>query len=118
MINLTPGATTSVWLSLRESLPYGSTQSFKMTLTHDISGATKSFFPTDLQPDNKWSRFDIGVGTPENLTTSKLDLRAGMWSFIVEAGTATLETGKVQVLEQKVWTTLERPAKSIPTLKR
>ena len=118
MINLTPGATTSVWLSLRESMSYGSTASFIMTLTNDITGATKSFTPTDLQPTNKWSRFDIGVGTPESLATGKLDLRPGMWSFQVTAGTTLLETGKVMVQEQKVWTTFDRPAKSVPTLKR
>ncbi len=118
MINLTPGITSSIWLSLRESITYGSTASFKMTLTNDITGATKSFYPTDLQPTNKWSKFEIIVGTPENLANSKLDLRAGMWSFIVEAGTTTLETGKVLVNETKVWTTLDRPAKSTPTLKR
>lgn len=118
MINLTPGATTSVWLSLRESMAYGSTASFQMTLTNDINGATKSFSPTDLQPTNKWSKFDIGVGTPESLVNGKLDLRPGMWSFEVKAGSTTLETGKVMVQEQKVWTTLDRPAKNVPTLKR
>lgn len=118
MINLTPGVTSSIWLSLRESVPYGSTASFQMNLTNDITGATKSFFPQDLQPNNKWSRFEIIVGTPENLNIGKLDLRSGMWSYEVKAGSALLETGKVIVEEQKVWTTLERPAKNIPALKR
>lgn len=118
MINLTPGITSSVWLSLRESMAYGSTDPFVMTLTNDITGATKSFTPTDLQPTNKWSRFEIGVGTPESLATGKLDLRPGMWSFVIKAGTTTLETGKVVVQETKTWTTLDRPAKNVPTLKR
>lgn len=118
MIYLTPGITASVWLSLRESMPYGSTASFKFTLTNDMTGDSKVFYPTDLQPDNKWSRFNIVVGTPENLSTPKLDLRSGMWSYKVEADTTTLETGKVLVEESKTWTTLDRPAKTIKVLKR
>lgn len=118
MINLTPGVTSSIWVSLRESLSYGSSASIVMTLTNDITGATKSFTPTDLQPTNKWSRFEIGVGTPEDFSIGKLDLRPGMWSFTFTADSTTLETGKVVVSEQKTWTTLERPAKNVPTLKR
>jgi len=118
MINLTPGITASVWMSLREDVPYGSTASFKFTFTNDITGNQKVFYPTDLQPDNKWSRFDIVVGTPENLNTPKLDMAPGMWSFVVEAGSAILETGKVLVEESKSWTTLERPAKNTKVLRR
>lgn len=118
MIYLTPGITASVWLSLRESMPWGSTASFKFTFTNDITGDSKVFNPTDLQPNNKWSRFNIVVGTPENLSTPKLDMRAGMWSFTVEAGSTVLETGKVLVNESKTWTTLDRPAKTIKVLKR
>jgi hypothetical protein len=118
MIYLTPGITASVWLSLRESMPYGSTASFKFTLTNDMTGDVKVFYPTDLQPDNKWSRFNIIVATPENLSIAKLDLRQGMWSFKVEADTTVLETGKVLVEESKTWTTLDRPAKTIKVLKR
>jgi len=117
-INLTPGVTASVWMSLRESVPYGSTASFKFTFTNDISGLNKVFYPTDLQPDNKWSRFDMIVGTPENLATPKLNMSPGMWSYSVEAGGTVLETGKVLVNETKVWTTLDRPAKNIPVLRR
>lgn len=119
MIYFTPGITQSVWMSLRESIPYGSTASIKFTFTSDISGELKVFYPTDLQPENKWSRFDIIVGKPENLFTPKLDMRAGMWSYKVEAGTAILETGKIIVNETtKVWTTLDRPAKNTKVLKR
>jgi hypothetical protein len=118
MINLTPGVTSSIWMSLREDLPVGSTASFKFTLTNDISGAQKVFYPTDLQPTNKWSRFEISVGTPENLAQSKLNLVAGMWSYIVEAGSATLETGKVLVTEQKTWSTIDRPAKTTGAIRR
>ena len=117
MIYLTPGTTASVWLSLRESMPYGSTASFKWTLTNDMTGAVKTFYPTDLQPDNKWSKFALFVGTPENLP-QKIDLSAGMWSMVIEAGATTLETGKVLVEESKNWTTLTRPAKNVPVLRR
>ena len=118
MIYLTPGTTASTWMSLRESVPYGSTASFKMTLTNDMSGLTKSFFPVDLQPDNKWSRFDMNSSKPENLSTGTIDLSPGMWSFIVEVGTTILETGKILVEETKVWNTLERPAKTKVVLRR
>ena len=117
-INLTPGVTASVWMSLRESVSYGSTASFKFTFTNDISGLNKVFYPTDLQPDNKWSRFDIVVGKPENLFTPVLDMSPGMWSYVVEAGSTILETGKVLVNETKTWTTLDRPAKNTPVLRR
>jgi hypothetical protein len=118
LITLTPGLTTSVWMSLREDLLYGSTASFLFTLTNDVSGATKSFYPTDLQPTNKWSKFDISVGTPENLNTPKLNLVAGMWSYVVSAGGTQLETGKVVVKEQKNWSALERPAKNGGAIRR
>lgn len=118
MIYLTPGATTSVWMSLREDLPYGSTASFKFTFTNDVTGLTKSFYPTDLQPDNKWSRFQIAVGTPENLNLPRLNMSPGMWSFVVEAGQTQLETGKVVVNEQMNWSALERPAKNGGAIRR
>lgn len=118
MINLTPGVTASIWMSLRESVPYGSTASIKFTFTNDISGLSKVFYPTDLQPDNKWSKFNIIVDKPENLSISKLDMSPGMWSYTVEAGATTLETGKVIVYESKNWTTLDRPAKNTPVLRR
>ncbi len=118
MIYFTPGVTQSVWMSLRESMTYGSTASFKFTFTNDVTGDVKVFYPTDLQPTNKWSRFDIVVGTPENLSTPKINMRDGMWSYVVESGAAILETGKVLVQQTKVWTTLDRPAKTIKVLKR
>jgi hypothetical protein len=119
MIYFTPGITQSVWMSLRESEPYGSTASFKFTFTNDISGEFKVFYPTDLQPTNQWSKFEIVVGTPENLATPKLNMRPGMWSYKVEADTTILETGKIIVNETtKIWTTLDRPAKNTKVLKR
>lgn len=117
MIYLTPGVTASIWMSLRESMTYGSTASFQITLTNDITGATKSFYPTDLQPDNKWSKFNLVVGTPESLPT-KIDLKSGMWSYKVEAGSALLETGKVLVDEQQIWTAYDRPAKNTAVYRR
>ena len=118
MIYFTPGVTQSVWMSLRESMAYGSTASFLFTFTNDVSGETKSFYPTDLQPNNKWSRFEIIVGKPENLFIPKVDMRAGMWSYVVTADTTVLETGKALIEESKVWTTIDRPAKNIKVLKR
>lgn len=118
MINLTPGTTSSVWMSLREDLPVGSTASFKFTLTNDVTGSVKTFYPTDLQPTNKWSRFNIAVGTPENLSQSKLNLSPGMWSYVVEAGSAILETGKVLVTETTTWQSLDRPAKTTGAIRR
>ncbi len=118
MINLTTGATSSIWLSLREDIPYGSTASFKFTFINDITGVSKVFYPTDLQPTNKWSRFEIAVGTPENLALPRLNLAAGMWSYTVEAGTASLETGKVIVKENTTWNALERPAKTTGAIRR
>jgi hypothetical protein len=117
MIYLKPGITASIWMSLRESAPVGSTSSFKFTLTNDMSGDKVQFYPTDLQPDNKWSRFNLFVGTPQNLPQT-LDLRPGMWSFIVTDGQTTIETGKLLVEETKNWTTLDRPAKNVVVLKR
>lgn len=117
MIYLTPGVTQSIWMSLRESMAYGSTASFQMTLTNDITGATKSFYPTDLQPDNKWSKFELIVGTPESLPT-KVDLNEGMWSYKVLAGGTLLETGKIVVNEIETWTTYDRPAKNTVVWRR
>ena len=117
MIYLTPGVTQSVWLSLRETMPYGSTASFQFTLTNDITGTVKTFYPSDLQPTNKWSRFNLLVGTPESLPNT-IDLSAGMWSMKIEADGTLLETGKVIVEESKSWTTLARPAKNTPVLRR
>jgi len=118
MIYFTPGITQSVWLSLRESMSYGSTASFLFTFTNDVSGEVKSFYPTDLQPNNKWSKFEIVVGVPENLLIPKVDMRQGMWSYVVTAGTTVLETGKALIEESKVWATIDRPAKNIKVLKR
>lgn len=118
MIYLLQGVTQSVWLSLRESAPIGSTNSFLFQLTNDISGEVKSFRPTDLQPSNKWSRFNFRVDAPENLNSGILDIAPGMWSLKVTDGVTTLETGKVVVQENKTWNTLTRPAKNKVVLRR
>lgn len=115
MIYFTPGITQSVWLSLRESV--GATQSFKWTLTNDISGKKKTFFPVDLQPNNPWSRFDILVDKPEDLP-NVVDLSAGMWSLEVEFDSKIIETGKILVEEDKTWTKVSRPAKNTKVLRR
>jgi hypothetical protein len=117
MIYLTPGTTASIWMSLRESVTYGSTASFDFTFTNDITGATKSFTPTDLQPDNKWSRFEILVGTPESLPGT-IDMKPGMWSYKVEAGSTLLETGKVIVVDTPTWTARSTPAKNTVVRRR
>lgn len=119
MINLTYGLTSSIWLSLREDMPVGSTASFQFIFTNDVTGVVKTFNPTDLQPDNKWSRFEIAVGAPENLNLPKLNISAGMWSYVIQAGSTILETGKVLVKETKNnWAVLDRPAKSNGALRR
>lgn len=118
MIYFTAGITQSYWFSLRESMAYGSTASFVMTLTNDVSGATKSFYPTDLQPDNKWSRFDLSVGKPEDLAIGRLNLNPGMWSYSIFAGTDAIETGKAIVEEVKAWNVLDRPDKNKVVLRR
>lgn len=114
MIYLTPGITASIWMSLRES---GGTSSFTITLKNDMSGDVKTFNPVDLQPDNKWSRFDIVVGVPENLP-SKVNLTSGMWSYSVSSGQNVLEVGKLLVEEQKVWKAIDKPSKTTKVLKR
>jgi hypothetical protein len=115
MIYFTTGATSSVWLSLRESV--GATSSFKWTVTNDISGKTKTFYPVDLQPNNPWSRFEINVNTPENLP-NVIDLSPGMWSFNIEVNSEIIETGKILVEESKNWTKVSRPAKNTKVLRR
>lgn len=117
MIYLTPGSSASIWMSLRESAPISSTGSFQFTLTNDMSGEVVIFYPNDLQPNNKWSRFNLLVGKPQNLPHT-IDLRPGMWSFKVEDSGHLLESGKVLVEESKVWTTLDRPTKNVKVLKR
>jgi hypothetical protein len=115
MIYFTPGITQSIWLSLRESV--SATQSFKFTLTNDISGKTVSFYPVDLQPENYWSRFEINVDKPQSLP-NVVDLSAGMWSLDVSYNSETIETGKILVQEAKDWNKINRPAKNIKVLRR
>jgi len=52
------------------------------------------------------------------LFRSKLNLVAGMWSYVVTAGQKQLETGKVVVTEQKNWSALDRPAKTSGAIRR
>lgn len=115
MIYLTPGITASLWFSLREVS--GPTTSFTMTMTNDISGEVKTINPVDLQPDNKWSRFDLVVGKPENLPL-KVNMGSGMWSFTISNGSTIIERGKMVVEEAKSWNTLTKSPKNNKVLKR
>lgn len=118
MINLQTGS-NSVWLSLRENLPVGVTpSSFSFTFTNDIRGETYSFTASDLTPNSKWSAFTINIGTPQNLLGPTLSMTPGMYSYSVNNGSTTLDTGKLMVIENKTFVTLDRPAKSTKALKR
>lgn len=117
-INLTPGITASVWISLRELAPIGYTGSFTFTFTNDITGIVKTATPTDLQPSNKWSRYNFIVSQPENLNAGVFNFQSGMWSYVVSANNQTLQTGKVFVEESKTWAVLQRPAKNTGALRR
>jgi len=117
MIYLTPGVTQSTWLSLRESMAYGSTASVIFTFTNDMTGEAITFTPVDLQPTNKWSKYNLYVGTPQALPTV-LDMRPGMWSYTIISDSITLETGKVMVENTKTWTTRTTPAKNTAVFKR
>lgn len=125
MVYLRQGDEKNLWFSLRESAPIGSTGSFQMSFTNDISGESKSYKPNDIQPTNKWSNFSIEAVqnmASENLLTGKLYLVPGMWSFIITDNyqSTILETGKVLVEEGTPTpiTTLTRPAKSKVVLRR
>lgn len=110
-IYLETGLTSSVWMSLRESAPIGYTGSWLFNITNDITGATKSFTPTDVQPQNKWSKFYLSVNQPENLAAGVLDLDEGMWSFGVNANSKLVESGKIIVKWNKNWQNISRPGK-------
>lgn len=92
MINLTPGITNSVWLSLKEMLPSGLTQSpsYKLELTREINGAVTTLTPTDLSTQSSWSNFAIN-----------LNLEPGNYSYkVTETNTnTTLEIGRAIVTE-------------------
>ena len=121
MINLETG-TNSVWLSLRESLPSGSTNStnFQFVFKQDITGMTWTFNPTDLTPTAKWSSFNIAIGTPQSLTQSRLNMKTGQYTYNVydnHSGTL-LETGKVNVGIQNEITAVTSPAKNTTAVRR
>ncbi len=125
MIYLKQGEVKPLWFSLRESTPIGSTNSFSISLTNDISGESKTYKPTDLQLSNKWSRFSVeAVQTLQlqNLNIGKVYLVPGMWSYTImdDYQSIILETGKVLVEEGTITptTTLTRPAKSKVVLRR
>lgn len=125
MVYLKQGEDKYLWFSLRESEPIGSTNSFTMTFTNDVSNESKSYKPVDIQPDNKWSRFliqPVENKASENLLIGKPYLVPGMWSFTIidNKDSTILETGKVLVVEKVITpiTTLERPAKSKVVLRR
>jgi hypothetical protein len=117
-INFTPGVTQSVWMSLRELAPIGFTSSFQFTFTNDITGATKSFFPQDQQPTNKWSRFNLCVKAPENLANGQINMKSGMWSYIVSASGSQIQSGKVMVLDAMTWSAVERAPKNTGAIRR
>ncbi len=109
-INLESGVTSSVWMSLRESMATGYTGSFQFVLKNDITGATISFTPQDQQPDNKWSKFYLSINKPENLASGVLDLDEGMWSYNVLGAGQSIQTGKLIVKWSKNWQNISRPA--------
>lgn len=127
MINLQTGS-NSVWLSLRETLPAGSTSSnFKFNITNDIRGESHTFYPADLTPTYKWSSFRVDVGLTEvlgystqSVSIATVNLVAGMYHFTVTdvVSSTVLETGKCMVIENKSNTVLSRPAKTTTALKR
>lgn len=118
MIYLKLGVTQSIWLSLQESAPVGSTGSYRFQFTNDVSGQTKVFYPTDLNTDNKWSRYEWSIGTPENLAGGKFDMRPGMWDYKITDSEVLLETGKILVEESIGWRTVDRPVKNNNAVKR
>lgn len=123
MINIEKGLTNSIYLSLKESLPYGSTSSsFKFTWTNDVRGEQVVFYPTDLSSTtNKLSKFDIGEGLPQSLTAScRVNLTPGQWSYsIIDTISGTeLEFGKVAVIENKTWVVNVTAPKTVKTFKR
>lgn len=120
MIYLNRGTTASIWLSLREEVPFGCTSSnFELTFTNNVSGEVKTLNPIDLQPNNKFSNFNILVDTPEDLPNGIIDMVAGMWDYVVKIDETVLEIGKVLVSEPvKAKTTLTRPNKTKSVLRR
>jgi hypothetical protein len=117
-IIFTPGITQSVWLSFKEEAPIGWTGSWTFLLTNDITGATKSATLTDLQPLNKWTKFNIKVGTPEVLNSGTWNLQSGMWSWTGYAGSTKLQSGKIMVQDAATWSTIARPSKNTGALRR
>lgn len=120
MIYLNRGTTASIWLSLKEEVPTGCTSSnYEFTFTNDVSNEVKTFYPTDLQPDNKFSRFNLLVDTPEDLTKGIIDMNAGMWDYLIKIDETVLEIGKVLISEPVIAkTTLTRPTKNKTVLRR
>ena len=124
MINLDNGATNSVWLSLRESLPAGYTQSnYKFTFTEPVSGSTKVFYPTATETGYKWSKFLIAVGTPEVLGTAsspRINMATGIWNYSITdtISSTELETGLVTVFESVTPTPSISRTKDVRTYKR
>jgi hypothetical protein len=96
MINIIPGTTASVWLSLKEMLPAGLTApSYKLELVREINGSITTLYPTDVAVGNKWSNFNLN-----------LNLDAGNYSYKVTETTSNtlLEIGRAVVEDgPKVW---------------
>lgn len=99
MINLTYGATNSVWLSLKEMLPAGLTApSYQFEVTREITGQVTTFTQSDLQTSNKWSQFIIGAG-PVAISPNIYKLEPGNYSYSVKELTSNtiLEIGRMIV---------------------
>jgi len=119
-INLTSG-TNSVWINLRDAVPYGATStSYNFQFTCESTGEEKSFYPTDLQPTQRISEFTIVVGSPEDLNNSKLDIRNGQWEYNIYLAGTLLKTGKVIVDrdDPEAWTAASRPQQTTIYAKR
>lgn len=97
MITITPGATSSIWVSLKEAMPAGVTATgvYTLQLVREITGDLFTYSVTDIASDNKWSKFNLN-----------LSLQAGNYSYkFTENSTSTiLEVGRAVVTEPvKVW---------------
>lgn len=122
MINLTTG-TNSVWLSIRESLPAGYTQSnYKFSFIEPLSNTTKVLYPSAVETGYKWSSFTISVGTVESLTASAptVNLSPGLWHYIVTDTISgnELNRGILSVTASKVATPSISRTKDVRTYKR
>ena len=107
MITIEKGMTNSVWISVKDALPAGYTQStYKFTFTEPLSNTQKVFYPSAVETGYKWTKFLIAEGKPENLLGPKLDLAAGLWHYTITdtISNTILHRGLVNVVETKTLT--------------